>query len=85
MTRKAKLTMTANGRVVIPAEFRKALGVPAGGELVVTWEDDGLRIATLKKNIERAQRHAKQYVKPGASVVDELIAERREAAKRELA
>lgn len=76
--------MTANGRVLIPAEFRKALGVPTGGELVVTWEDDGLRIATLKKNIERAQRHARHYVKPGVSVVDELIAERREAAKREL-
>ena len=76
--------MTANGRVLIPAEFRKALGVPTGGDLFVTWEDDGLRIATLKKNIQRAQRHAKQYAKPGVSVVDELIAERREAAKREL-
>lgn len=76
--------MTQNGRVVIPMEFRKALGVTGGGELILSWEDDGLRIATIKKNLERAQRHAQRYVKPGVSVVDEFIAERREAAKREL-
>jgi len=76
--------MAPNGRVVIPLEFRKALGMTAGGELILSWENDGLRIATIKQNLERAQRHAKQYAKPGASVVDEFIAERREAAKREL-
>lgn len=84
MPQKAKLKMTANGRVVIPAEFRKALGVTQGGELILSWEDDGLRIATIKQNLERAQRHARQYAKPGVSVVDEFLAERREAAKREL-
>lgn len=76
--------MTSNGRVVIPAELRKAMGVASGGELIATWEGDGLRIATMKQNIERAQRHARQHIKPGVSLVDELIAERREAAKREL-
>jgi len=46
--------------------------------------DDGeLRITTLKQRIERAQRRARQSVKPGVSLVDELIAERREEAKRE--
>lgn len=84
MPAKIRLKMTPNGRVVIPLEFRKALGVTAGGELILSWENDGLRIATIKQNLERAQRHAKQYAKPGVSVVDEFIGERREAAKREL-
>ena len=79
-----KLKMAPNGRVVIPAELRKAMGVASGEELIATWEGDGLRIATMKQNIERVQRHAKPYIKPGVSRVDELIAERREAAKREL-
>jgi hypothetical protein len=47
-------------------------------------EDESLRIARMKERIEQAQQRARQYVKPGVSMVDELIAERREAAKREL-
>jgi hypothetical protein len=42
-----------------------------------------LRITTLKRRIERAQRRVRGYTKPGRSLADELIAERREAAKRE--
>jgi len=33
--------------------------------------------------IERAQRLVRRHVKPGTSLVDELIAERREAARNE--
>ena len=79
-----RLKVNENGRVVIPAEFRRALGVDAGDEVILTWKDDEIRITTMQRRIERAQRHARQYVKPGVSLVDELIAERREAAKREL-
>jgi AbrB family looped-hinge helix DNA binding protein len=84
MPEKTKLKMAENGRVVIPAEFRKALGLAAGGEIILRWEDNELRISTMKQNIERAQRHARRYLKPGVSIVDEFIADRREAAKREL-
>jgi len=72
-----------NGRVVIPASYRKALGIKAGDEVILRMEDDELRITTMKRRIERAQRRVRKYVKPGVSLADELIAERREAAKRE--
>jgi AbrB family looped-hinge helix DNA binding protein len=84
MPYRTKLKISKNGRVVIPADFRRALGVASGGEIILRWEDDELRISTIKQNIERAQRRARQYIKPGVSLVDELIAERRAAAKREL-
>ena len=84
MPLRTKLKMPENGRVVIPADFRKALGVTKGGEIILQWEEDGVRITTMKQNVERAQRHARKYAKPGVSMVDEFIAERREAAKREL-
>ena len=80
---EVRLKVNENGRVVIPAEFRRALGVDAGDEVIFTWKDDEILITTMQRRIERAQRRAKQYVKPGVSLVDELIAERREAAKRE--
>jgi AbrB family looped-hinge helix DNA binding protein len=72
-----------NGRVVIPASFRKALGINIGDEVVLRMEDDELRITTLKRRIERAQRLVRKHVKRGTSLVDELIAERRETARNE--
>ena len=72
-----------NGRVVIPASYRKALGIKAGDEVILRMEDDELRITTMKRRLERARRRIRQYVKPGVSLADELIAERRAAAKRE--
>lgn len=72
-----------NGRIVIPASYRKALGIKTGDKVILRMEDDELRITTMRQRIERAQRIVRKYVKPGVSLVDELIAERREAAKRE--
>lgn len=80
---EARIRINENGRVVIPASFRKALGVDAGDEVVLRIEDGELRITTLKRRIERAQKRVRRYMKPGKSLADELIAERREAAKRE--
>jgi AbrB family looped-hinge helix DNA binding protein len=83
LRQEARARVNENGRVVIPAALRKVLGINIGDEVVLRVEDDELRILTLKRRIERAQRLVRQHVKPGTSLVDELIAERREAAKRE--
>ena len=80
---EARARINENGRVVIPATFRKALGIDTGDEVIIRIEDDELRISTLTRRIERARRSIRRYVKPGRSLADELIAERREAAKRE--
>ena len=83
MDTETRMCVNENGRVVIPASFRKALGINVGDEVVLRIEDDELRITTLKRRLERAQQSIRRYIKPGRSLVDELIAERREAAKRE--
>ena len=80
---EARQRVNENGRVVIPAAFRKALGINIGDEVVLRMEDDELRITTLKRRVERAQRLVRKHVKRGTSLVDELIAERREAARSE--
>jgi hypothetical protein len=41
------------------------------------------RIADHRLRIERAQQSVRRYIEPGKSLSDELIAERREAAKSE--
>ena len=83
MNAETRMRVNENGRVVIPASYRKMLGINAGDEVILRMEDDELRITTMKRRLERAQRRIRQYVKPGVSLADELIAERREAAKRE--
>ena len=83
MEEEIRQRVNENGRVVIPAAFRKALGIEIGDEVVLRIQDDELRITTQQRRIQRAQRRARQYVKPGTSLVDELLAERREAAKNE--
>lgn len=83
MIPETRVKMTENGRVVIPASFRKALGIEAGNDVILRLEDDELRITTMERRIRAAQRRARKYLKPGVSLVDELIAERREAAKSE--
>jgi AbrB family looped-hinge helix DNA binding protein len=83
MNAETRARINENGRVVIPANFRKALGISAGDEVVLRIEDNELRITTLKQRLERARRRVRKYVKPGRSLVDDLLAERREAAKRE--
>jgi AbrB family looped-hinge helix DNA binding protein len=72
-----------NGRVVIPASFRRALGIKSGDTIVLRIENDELRITTLRQRLAKAQRLVRKHVPPTVSLVDELIAERREAAKRE--
>ena len=83
MNPETRMRVNENGRVVIPASYRKALGIKAGDEVILRMEDDELRITTMKRRLERARRRIRQYVKPGVSLADELIAERRAAAKRE--
>ena len=83
MKLKTSMRVNENGRVVIPASFRKRLGIRVGDEVLLRIEDNELRISTLKQNIERAQRLVRKHVKPGTPLVDELIAERHEAARNE--
>ena len=72
-----------HGRVVIPAEYRRALGLRAGDAVVVQLDDGALRILTRAQAIRRAQEIVAKYVSPERSLVDELIAERRAEAARE--
>lgn len=83
MQETARTRVNENGRIVIPASFRKALDINIGDEVVLRIEDDELRVSTMKRRIERARRLVRRHLKAGTSLVDELISERREAARRE--
>src|SRR5690242_16137247 len=80
------LILGARGRLVLPAPVRARLGMKAGDRLVLTEDADGtLRLMSQHAQVERlegAYRHLANH-SGGASLVDELIAERHAEAERE--
>ncbi len=78
------VTMSENGRVLIPAEIRKQLGLVPGEPIRLTVEGQELRLMTRRARIRAVQLRAARYLKPGVRLEDELIAERREEARKEL-
>lgn len=75
---KTKAKIAEGGRVVIPAGYRKSLGVQVGDEVILVLENREVRILTQQRAIEKAQALVRRYVPEGRSLVDELIRERRE-------
>jgi len=80
---EVRARINESGRVVIPASFRRALGIRGGDEIVLRLEDDEIRLATWKGNVARARKLVGRYIKPGTHLSDELIKERRKAAGHE--
>ena len=64
------------GRIVIPATYRHALGMQEGDAVVLQLDGGILRILTRAEAIRRAQKLVAKYTGGKRSLVDELIAER---------
>jgi AbrB family looped-hinge helix DNA binding protein len=78
-----RVRVTEGGQIVIPVEYREALGINVGDEIRLRLEDGELRLFTLAEAIRRIQEMVRAHVPEGVSLVDELIAERRAEAERE--
>jgi AbrB family looped-hinge helix DNA binding protein len=79
-----KVELGAGGRLVIPAPMRAALGMKEGDKVLVRLEGNELRLYTYQEAMRRAQELVRSFVPPGVSLVDELIADRRAEAAREM-
>ena len=82
-TRHARIRVGAQGRVVLPADLRAALGFVEGSTLVAYIEGEGRLVIESPEAIERALLREWSGAASGTSLVDELRAERRAAAARE--
>ncbi len=81
----ARLKIDSAGRIVIPAEMRAAMMVKPGDTITATVENGVFRITSPEVALARVRMFAEEFKArhPGVSVVDELIADRREEARRE--
>ncbi len=65
--------------MVIPADYRRALGVQPGDQVVLRLENGEVRITSRAQARRRAQDYVRSLVPKHESLVDALIRERREA------
>ena len=72
-----KTTINENGRLVIPASYRKALDIKAGDEVILRLEADELRISNVKHALKRARKLVNQYIGADINLTDSLINDRR--------
>lgn len=77
-----KTTIGEGGRLVIPAAYRKALGLKPGDEVLLTLEDGEIRVVSTRQAIARAQTLLRRYIPKGRSLSEELIKQRRKEAAR---
>ena len=73
----AKVTVGENGRLVLPAPFRKALGLTGVGQVVLTLEGDEVRVTSVRRRLLDARARFRRFVPAGQGMVDALLEERR--------
>jgi len=82
-TDQYRITLGDRGRLVLPASLRRRLSLQTGDRLILTVDPQGgFRIVSAREQA-RKLRGIFRDLAPGRSLVDELIAEHREEARRE--
>lgn len=84
MSHRSRLVLGDRGRLVLPSTVRKALRLEPGTEMLVTAEDDGSVRLTPYRAVAEQNRGVLGGLAPAdVSMVDELLAARREEAGHE--
>jgi AbrB family looped-hinge helix DNA binding protein len=71
------------GRIVIPAEYRKALGIDVGDDLMLHVDNGIIMLLTRKQAIQYVQERMAKYTTDERKLADEIISERRKEAEHE--
>ncbi len=85
MTEHIHTHISNGGRVVIPVEYRKKLGLAEGDAVTLTLDEYGIRIISPRMALQQLQKIAQERTAPErrGTIVDEFIAERRKEAENE--
>ena len=72
--------VTEGGRIVIPAAFRRALGIKPGDQVLLRLENGAVHVSSRAQARRRAREYVQGLIPKNVSLVAELIAERRASA-----
>jgi len=69
--------LVEGGRLIVPAAFRKEMGLAKGDVVIMEMHGDELRVRPAKSALKRLREKLRASLAEDVCVVDELIAERR--------
>jgi len=75
--------VSETGKLNLPAQLRRQLGLEHGGPVLVRLVDGELRIRTVQEAMRRLQQDARRIFGASGDKVDRFLADRREEAARE--
>ena len=74
------VNVASNGRMVLPAAVRKAMGLQGDTKVILTLEDDQVRLSPIGHGVSRAQALYREHAKHARSTDDFLEDRKAEAA-----
>lgn len=84
------IRVASNGRMVLPASVRKAMGLHGDAKVILTVENDEVRLSPIGHGVSRAQALYREHAKQARTIDDflfdrkaELATETNEAAPSE--
>lgn len=74
------IRVASNGRMVLPASVRKAMGLHGDAKVILTVEDDQVRLSPIGHGVSRAQALYREHAKQARTIDDFLNDRKAEAA-----
>lgn len=75
------IPVAENGRMNLPADVRRKLGIRAGGKVVLEETESGYRLTGPTERAARIKKMMQPYI-GGKSMAEELVEERRNEGRR---
>lgn len=82
-TQTMDIKVAGNGRMVLPASVRRAMGLHGDGKIILTIEDDQVRLSPIGHGVSRAQALYREHAKQ-ARTVDDFLSDRKADAAADL-
>jgi AbrB family looped-hinge helix DNA binding protein len=81
-TQSMDVKVASNGRMILPASVRKAMGLHGEAKVILTVEDDQVRLSPIGHGVSRAQALYREHAKH-ARVTDDFLSDRKAEAATE--
>lgn len=78
--RTMDINVAGNGRMVLPASVRKAMGLQGDAKVILTIEDDQVRLSPMKHGVSRAQALYREHARLTRTTDDFLVERNDETA-----
>lgn len=82
-TQTMDIKVAGNGRMVLPASVRKAMGLHGDAKVILTIEDDQVRLSPIGHSVSRAQALYREHARQGRTT-DDFLSDRRAEALADL-